>query len=305
MRKRFPAVILAAIMIMQCMTCAPVYASSKAKSPALVKSVMVYDISYKTGKWEKSQKRTFTYKKKYPKKSITYDYNGKFRTTATFKYTFSGKLPQKMVMKRSDSDAADTYIYNKSGLIGRSITGPDDNGKTMCYIYGTRNYFTTVLHDHIWIEEKDGEESAYEYAEEIDSVAVTTRKNGLLRKTVNHGLFANYTYAEKRKWERFDGVYTVNYDKNGIAYKTSARFKTFPDSGPQLKFRVFRKNGLITTVIRYKWDTAANKGKGAWEKDQKFVFKYTGQKISRIRYASMINSQIMDEANNYYIYNWY
>lgn len=307
MKKRFSAVILTVIMLTQCLTCSPVYAKSDTKSPALIKSVVVYNINYDTQKWEKSQKRTFTYnKKKYPKKLSIYDYDAEMRTTKTFKYTFRGKLPKKMILKSSDSATPDTYVYTKKGLVSRIITGPDSDGKrTKLFTYGVKNYFTAMLHDNIWTETDLDGRSAYEYGEELDSVAVTPRKNGLLKKTVNRGLFANYSHAEKRKWARFDGVYTVNYDKNGIVNKTSAKFRTFPGSGPQLRFKVYRKNGLITKVVRYNWDADANKGKGAWVKDQKFVFKYTKKKISKVRYASMINSQVMDEANNYYMYNWY
>lgn len=306
LRKRFYAVLIAVIMIAQCMTCTSVFADSKDKSPVLIKSVKVYNINYKTQKWEKDQKRSFTYKKKYPKKMSIYDYSLRTRTSRSYKYTFSGSIPKKMIMKRSDSDDVDTYKYTKRGLISNIITGPDKTGKrVMMFIYGNKNYFTTVLHDHIWVEGgKDGE-SAYEYGEEVDSVAVTARKNGLLKKTVNRGIFANYSYAEKRKWKRFYGVYTVDYDSDGIVQQTSARFRSFPGSGPKLRFKVYRKNGLITKVVRYNWNEDANKGKGVWEKDQKFIFEYTNTKIDRIRYASMINSQIMDESNNYYIYNWY
>lgn len=307
MLKRFPAVILTAIMLIQCMTCSPVFAESKSKSPALIKSVVVYNINYDTQKWEKSQKRTFTYnKKKYPKKQSIYEYDAKMKTTKTFKYTFRGKLPKKMTLKSSGSATPDKYSYTKKGLVSRITTGPDENGKrTKVFTYGAGNYFTSVLHDNIWTETDQDGKTAYEYGEELDSVAVTPRKNGLLRKTVNRGIFANYSHAEKRRWERFDGVYTVNYDKNGIVYKTVAKFRTYPDSGPQLRFKVYRENGLITKVIRYNWDPDANKGKGAWVKDQKFIFKYTSMEINKIRYASMINSQVMDESNNYYMYNWY
>lgn len=211
-----------------------------------------------------------------------------------------------MVLKNSEAISPDVYKYTKHGRISRITTGPDSNGKsTSSFIYGTRNYFTAVLHDHIRIEGNEDGTSEYDYAEELDSVSVTTRKNGLLKKTVNHGLFANYTYAHKRHWDRFYGTYTVNYDKNGIARITSAKFRAFPGSGPQLKFKLFKKNGLIKKVIRYSWDSDAKKGKGAWERSEKYVFKYTSSKINKIRYASMINSQIMDLGNNYYMYNWY
>lgn len=306
MKRRLPAVILTVIMLASCVTCSPALAKSKAKSPALIKSVTVYDSGDKKQKWVKVRKHSYTYSRKYPKQETTYECLTGDRTVKSFAYTFRGKLPKKMTMRSSDSDVVYTYDYNKRGVLSRITSSLNEYGRSAVYFtYGTKRYFTSVLHDHIRIEGTPDGETEYDYAEELDSVAVTVRKSGLLKKTVNRGLFANYSKAENRKWERFDGVYTVAYDKSGIAGRTSAVFKTFPGSGPQLKFRVFRKNGLISKVIRYNWDPDAKKGKGAWIRDQLFVFKYTAQKIGRVRYASMINSRIMDEGNNYYIYNWY
>lgn len=306
MKKRLPVVVLAVIMLAPCMTCSPVFAKSSTKSPALIKSVIKYEVSGKTNKWKKSEKTSYTYKKKYPTKASSYDYYVKDKTVRKFSYKFSGKVPKKMTLKHSDGIPTTTYKYTKRGLVSKIAAGPDKNGKrVLWFIYGNKNYFTTVLHDYINIEEAEDSSKEHNYAEEIDSVAVTTRKNGLLKKTVNHGLFANYTNAEKRKWFRFDGTYTVKYDTDGIANLTTAKFKTFPGSGKQLKFKVYKKNGLITKVIRYIWDGDAKKGKGAWSRDEKLVFTYTKTKIDKIRYASMINAQIMDENNNYYMYNWY
>jgi len=306
MTKRTLTLILAVIMLAPCMTCSTAFAKSSTKSPALLKSVVKYDINYKTHKWKKSEKITFTYKKKYPKKISTYDYEAKSKSTKTFNYTFKGKVPKKMTLKNPGINPTETYKYTKRGLVSKISTGPNKNGKcALWFVYGNKNYFTTVLHDYIRVEGSKDSNNEYNFAEEIDSVTVSTRKNGLLKKTVNHGLFANYAKAQNRKWARFNGIYTVKYDKNGIANLTTAKFSSFPGSGKQLKFKTYMKNGLVTKVIGYNWDTEAKKGKGAWEKDSKIVFKYTGTKIDKIRYAAMINDQIMEKENNYYMYNWY
>ena len=150
---------------------------------------------------------------------------------------------------------------------------------------------------------ESGNATAIENGDEIDAITVKT-KNGLLKKTVNHGLYANYGDDIEKEWLHFNGTYTAQYDKNGILKQTSAVYR-IGSSGKQNRFSVKRKGGKVVQVIKYRWDAAAKKGKGAWRKEEKYEFTYTKTKISKARYASMINSQLREEYHNYYVYYWY
>lgn len=110
------------------------------------------------------------------------------------------------------------------------------------------------------------------YAEEIDAISTTVEK-GLLRKTINTGLYSNWDDGQDDEWLRFNGTYTVNYDNDGIIKETT----------------------------RYKYNSSTK----VWEEDRKYDFKYTDEKIEADRYAFMINANIIEEGNSYYIYMWY
>ncbi|MBR6391941.1 MAG: hypothetical protein IKS12_01535, partial [Eubacterium sp.] len=164
-----------------------------------------------------------------------------------------------------------------------------------------KTYFTMVMHNsNFYNYENPGELDSY--MQEADSVALTL-KNGLLKKTVNVGLYANFNVGDSMEWERFNGTYRADYDKYGILKQTSAKFRMGP-SGKQESFKVTRKNGLVTQVIRRRWMKPQGK-KGYWQNEEKIVFKYTNKKISKQRYAMMINAAVIGSDNNYYLYYWY
>lgn len=218
-------------------------------------------------------------------------------------------------MTHSDpgNDGTVKVSYTKKGLVNRIRTF-DSTGRKIgekVFQYGNRDeYFTLVLHENII---SPPEEPVIDHMEEVDSVMVT-RENGLLRKTVNDGLFANYNDEEKKVWTRFDGSYTANYAANGILDNTTAVFRSFPGSGNQYKFDLTVEDGRVTEAVRSIWgpaDTTAEEGasdgesEGVWNPDAKFVFEYTDTEISQARYASMINYFLLEGGGNYYIFNWY
>ncbi len=65
------------------------------------------------------------------------------------------------------------------------------------------------------------------------------------------------------------------------------------------RFEAFRENGLITeATVLYPEGTS-------WAGSTRFVFEYTDMEMSHGRYATMINSFLMGESNNYYKFFWY
>ena len=296
--RRILAVIVAFSIILGPIAAQPVFgASGKTR---LVSSVMQY--SYSKGKWVREKKTSFEYAKGYPKSITTYNYDSKDRYRSTFKHTFrSNGKPETMEMFNDSGAKEQTYSYLKNGNVRTILYDCEGIVWKETFQYGAGRYFTIKIHEET---RRDivGNTKEEEYCDEIDYVAVT-RKNGLLKKTVNRGIFANYdNVGTEKKWADFMGTYTAGYDKNGVIRSTRAKFTGNSSylSGKQLKFTTRSKNGKITQVTRYMW----NIDKKRWDPKNKYVFKYSKNKISKARYATMMNDILMEE-NNYYQYIWY
>lgn len=284
--------------------CSSASSSADISSPALVSKVTEYGIDYSSEetKWIEAKISEYEYKDAYPVSFRQTENDSQTTVNSAFNYEFKDGLPVRMTQNDPYSDLTTEVNYTKKGLVNRILT-IDETGRKVgekVFQYGNRDeYFTLVLHENI-ISGPD--EPVADHMEEIDSIIVTS-ENGLLRKTVNDGLFANYNDEEEKIWRRFDGSYTANYSKNGILESTSAIFKTFPGSGNQYKFDVTIENGKVSQVIRNAW--APGETDGSWEPEVKYVFEYTDVEISPARYASMINYFILEGGSNYYYYNWY
>ena len=143
----------------------------------------------------------------------------------------------------------------------------------------------------------DGEDAVGFTMEEVDSVQVTTA-NGLLQKTINSGIYANWNDGEEKQWERFNGTCAAEYDADGILKSTSSEFRMGPPGAADL-LTITRENGRITEIV-HSLQYAGQEPKA----DMKYVFRYTDTEISPARYAMMINDIVMG-TNNYYVYYWY
>ena len=159
------------------------------------------------------------------------------------------------------------------------------------YKYGHGDgYFTMLLRDQLRVEIEDIPDV---HMEEVDSVSVTT-ENGLLKSTINTGAYAYWSEREEKKWIRFRGTYTANYDDDGILNLMTADYS---DIGTQqdAKYEVVKKNGMITEIVKYISDY-----NGGWSLFSKYVFEYNDTEISAARYSSMINYFIANGGGNYY-----
>ena len=225
--------------------------------PALVSKVVQYDRDYSTDEvtWIEQSSYEYEYQDAYPvSEKLTESEHVRIQD---FKYELEEGRPVRMTKYNPDTDLTDKTSYTKQGLVNRVKTY-DNTGRRIgekVFQYGNRDeYFTLVLHENII---SPPEEKVVDHMEEVDSVIVTS-ENGLLRKTVNDGLFANYNDEEEKLWRRFDGTYTANYADNGIIDNTTAIFKTFPGSGNQYKFDVTIEDGRVTEVVRNCWVAADN-----------------------------------------------
>lgn len=156
-------------------------------------------------------------------------------------------------------------------------------------------YFTLLLHENHSVFPEAPEMN--DDSEEVDAVSVTS-SNGLLVRTVNTGMYANWGTEDEKEWLRFNGTYTASYDGGGIVVSTSSVLRTGP-SGIDGRYDAFREDGLITEA------TVLYPEGSSWTGMTHFVFEYTDMEMSRGRYATMINSFLMGESSNYYKYFWY
>lgn len=111
-------------------------------------------------------------------------------------------------------------------------------------------------------------------------------------------MYANWGAETEKEWLRFNGTYTASYDGDGIVVSTSSVVRA-GRSGIDDRFEAFRENGLITEA------TVLYPEGSSWAGMTRFVFEYTDMETSHGRYATMINSFLMGESNNYYKYFWY
>ena len=209
-------------------------------------------------------------------------------------YTFENGVPAEMMMQDMQNGTTSFCEYNDGRIWRMEQQGNDGlHSSAVLYQYGLGGpFFTDVLHASRG-ESADGSETGFTM-EELDSVSVFT-KNGLLEKTVNSGLYANWNDGEEKEWMRFNGTYTAEYE-NGIAVRTSAEFRAGP-SGPEQEFELRRENGLVTEAVI--------KDMHQDTETEKIIFTYSDIETDAVRYTSMINFFLLEGGGNYYIYNWY
>ena len=269
----------------------------KISNPTLVTKVINYDKVQ--GKWVNSSTIEYSYENSYPKTKKLYEYDEKTPHITTYDYTFKKDKPSKMIS--TDFNGGKLEVSYENGVVMEDLYTSEDGSSTKKRIfqYGNNdNYFTFVFHKAVNKDITGNNYPTY-YAEETDSISVTT-KNGLLNKTINTGLFANYDEGTPDEWTRFNGTYTVDYDETGIVSNTSVK-SLQGYSGDVFKTKLTKENGRVTEVIKYQYNDQTNK----WNEIRKIEIEYSDIKIDKYRYASMINAFIMEEENTYYIYSWY
>lgn len=211
-------------------------------------------------------------------------------------YTFENNLPKTCSVTYDYSDEKKTIEYNDGRVYNLHVEYEGGGFSDTWYQYANGDGFFTSLfrEDHIAGTDFFPEQ----FAEETDSVQVTV-ENGLLKKTVNSGYYANWNEREPKKWLRFNGTYTAEYDSDGIAKTMSAVFRNGKD-GIQYQIEVKKVNGVITEAVVKQPD-----GSGSLTETTKYEFEYTDAEISAARYSQMMNYFIIGDGSNYYNNNWY
>lgn len=294
MKKRIPA-LFTVILLAASAACAR--ADETGIRPRLVRTVTEYGIEYETGDWEPVRTWDFTYENGYPVSVDVHEADAGMHSVTTFEYVFEDGLPAERRSFSPDGDLLSVTEYN--GGRAYNVTEEEEGREyALYYQYGNGDeYFTLVLRDERTRDTESEEKTEY-FAEEVDAVNVTTR-NGLLVKTVNTGMYANWGGEEAKEWLRFSGTYTAEYDGDGIVAETSAVHRVGP-SGTDNRFELTREDGAVAEGVCY------IPGEGdTWLAVSRFTFEYTDTETTPSRYAQMINSFLMGSESSYYKYNWY
>ena len=215
-RKLFTAAMAVAV----CAGCAQggtADAQAAITQPRLLKTATVYVKNPENGEWREQSVSTYEYEKGYPVSMTLVENGGEASSKTTFKYMFDGAEPAYMEQFSDSGDISSVTEY-ENGRINRVDSVNEDKTHVGMQMYSYADdspYFTLVFHStRDTSVPEDGSTM-----EEADSVQVST-KDGLLVKTVNSGLYANWNDGEAKEWMRFNGTYTAEYE-NGILHHTS------------------------------------------------------------------------------------
>ncbi len=284
--------------VLMCGPCPEGRAEGEALRPALIRSAEVYDPDGETGGWVLRTTTEYEYENGCPLSVTVYDHNTGERTVTAFEYVFEDGLPVSMTRYNGQGFAEETAEY-ACGRLMRILRNEQDGNSTTETLFSYTDkgdYFTLLLSRERFLD-PTGESTGYT-KEEVDSVSVTLR-NGLLARTVNTGLYANWNDGEEKEWERFNGTYAADYDEDGIISSTSAVFRAGPEGAADL-FEITKMDGRITEVIhalRYPGEDAA-------QPMERIVFTYGETETDPARYALMINAHIVTDGYSYRYY-WY
>ena len=259
----------------------------------LPKTVTIYISDMDGSEYREFRRFEYEYENGYPIKCTLYENGGESSIVTEMRYQFDGELP----LKREDINEAGqverTVEYNRGRVYLMTSDSEFAKYQSIFQYNLDDDYFTSVLH----VRNSKEEEYAFTM-EEIDSIQVY-EENGLLAKTVNSGLYANWNDGEEKEWMRFNGTYGLEYE-NGIVIRNHDAYRAGGDP-IDFHFELNKENGLLMEAVKmmhYKGDEQATP-------DRRIVFEYSDIKTDEARYTRMVNAHLIDGDNNYYIFNWY
>ena len=282
MRKKILSFAVVAAMVMTVFVPVQALAKEKAEKP-LLKSVKMKAYDADTKKWTTSYVTKYTYKKTYPTKILSTYYTGGKKTGEYYveknKYTFkNGKVKKRTATGRyhmigeKDTVSKTKYKYNKNGLPSVATMGT-----TMKTTYKYKKKMLSRL--------------SYRYTYTDDKGKKAVDKNTIRYKLKQK----NGLLVEAKRLPDGDDVYTYVswYNKKGLLKKDGTI-----KGGKKTIYNTYKyktKNGRVTSVTVY--SKSGKKTVGY----MKYYFKYGKQKVSKQRYAMMINEILSPDA--YHI--WY
>ncbi len=258
----------------------------------LLSSVKKYVVDYYTQDWTLESTTNIEYDNAYPTliEEVSSDEEiGSFSTS--FEYTFENGLPKTSTIIKENEGYSTTIKYNNGRVYDVRVDFEDGSYINTWYQYANGDgYFTSLFRETYTA---GNEYFPEQFAEEADSVQVVV-ENGLMKKSINSGYYANWNEREPKRWLRFNGTYTAEYDSDGIAKNMSAEFRLGPTQTSHI-VEVQKENGVITGAVL----------NGGTASAVKYEFEYNDTEISAARYSQMMNYFIIGSGSNYYNNNWY
>ncbi len=126
-----------------------------------------------------------------------------------------------------------------------------------------------------------------------------TTQNGLLKTTSDSGVYANRADGDKKEWQRLRGIYTADYDDDGIISVMTGDFGK-DGKRAEKRFVTTRDGGRITEVVE-----EIPGDDDSWTQLMKYEFAYNDIAITPMRYSMMMNWFLAGGDNQYYHYHWY
>ena len=162
--------------------------------------------------------------------------------------------------------------------------------KTAKFVYvnkfGKKQYLKKVTNTDSWY-------NAYSkkwYSEKYEYTYTTSLRKGLPKKIVatskNDGIANSYRY-------------TTTFTKKGLVSNITRTYSGTTYNKARVKYRI--KKGRVVSAVEYSYDSFENK----WKPETKYTFKYTKKKISKDRYAKMINAEMSVWGISAYEFLWY
>lgn len=272
-------------------------ADQVAESPYhLVSSVKVYQKDAAQGVWIPQNTTTIEYDKTYPVRFTTVNEDDQEHPKITAcAYTFDEEYPLTRVDTVNTSSAKTTAEYQNGRLSTVNITSGAKTSSTVYQYGGDDDYYTLALTETR--RDESGDDPAVTN-EEVDSVIVTTQ-NGLLKTTSDSGVYANWADGDKKEWQRLRGIYTADYDDDGIISVMTGDFGK-DGKRAEKRFVTTRDGGRITEVVE-----EIPGDDDSWTQLMKYEFAYNDTAITPMRYSLMMNWVLAGGDNQYYHYHWY
>lgn len=280
--KKMLAVVTALTLVMTCFCTVPVSAKSKTKLK-LVKSVSCYNIHDESNKVKLQKTVSYSYKNGHVAKiSGKYVDNEDENFTEIWKHRIKKKKFVKSTAYDSDKRKIAQIIYNKKGLKTKEIRSGTYWYQMIGYDKTTFNFKYNggmITRADVTDEYSNGEDNMTEKH--------TNRYYIKMKKGLPYSMTSNYQNGDIKE------AYRIKFNKDGLA--VSFDEKDASKWLPMWKLKYKKQKGLVKTAYLYNINAS-----GKQELYEKYVFKYTKTKISKLRYAKMINMNM--KSNEYYKY---
>lgn len=304
--RKMLTIAISAAMIVTCFASVPAMAKSSKKGPALIKSYTYSDYNTDAKRWEKSSLTKYTYKKAYPAVIESAYYNSNNLNRTIYKYKVKGSKAKSMKAYNPVGRNTARASYKKGLRSSFSSWSSDKTSKTSYKLkYNKKGFVTSYVYVDTykgWEYDDNNAKKNYTSKETSTHNYKITMKKGLPSKI--SGTYSEVFVRTPGSTNKYDNnrTYISTFNKAGIVTKAGYTDNETNKYRDRFKFKVTLKKGKVTRIIR-EYNVGTEEAV-KWEKDGKYDFKYDKTKISKQRYANMIND-IVFGYSDYAYFSWF